>query len=397
MEEVLEQPPTVVYVINSFDRGGAEAGLVTLVKGDLFKGCRLVVVGLVKGSGGIDAKLAALGHPPQIISDRASMRIADMPRIFARLRRLLLREQPDVVIASLPQANILSRLCLLFRPRTTFVSFEHNTHLAKRIYEVLYRLTSSRVNWLFADAAVTLDVAVRRLYRTPPGRRSVVPLLSFSEPGTRTRQRTHSGPFHIVNAARFTPVKNQSALIEALAILLRQQRNVKMTLFGEGPERQKCEGLADRLGVSAHVRFPGFVEKWFSMPADLFVLVSKHEGLCIVVLEAMHAGIPIAANVVGGMEDYADDTVLRRLQSLKPCDIANTISMIMDNSGCLTTQVELATAMIDRRFGSYAVRRIYEEINESLLMEINNPRNSERVNTIRASTSVTSASIEADL
>ena len=79
-----------------------------------------------------------------------------------------------------------------------------------------------------------------------------------------------------------------------------QQRNVKMTLFGGRPERKACEELAEHLGVAAHVQSPGFVEGWSKVPPDLFVLVSRHEGLCMVVLEAMNAGIPVSAKVVGG-------------------------------------------------------------------------------------------------
>jgi len=54
------------------------------------------------------------------------------------------------------------------------------------------------------------------------------------------------------------------------------------------------------------------------------------------------------------MADYADDTVLRQLKSLELR---------------LTTQVERAIAMIHRRYGSNAVRRICEEINESLRLQ----------------------------
>jgi glycosyltransferase involved in cell wall biosynthesis len=362
--------PTVMYVINSFDRGGAEAGLVTLVKGGLFQHFRLLIVSLVRGVGGLELTLIGLGYPPHIIDDRPRMRTKDLPRIFFRLRQFLRRENPDIVIASLPQANILSRLCLLFQRRTIFVSFEHNTHLAKRAYEVAFRLTSARVDCMFADAKGTLNVAAERLYRTVPQKRIVVPLLCFASQAKYPRDTEQGKPFHIINAARFTAAKNQSALIEALAILIREQCNVTLTLFGEGPERQACQELAARLGVAQQVRFPGFVEHWSSMPADLFVLVSRHEGLCIVVLEAMHAGIPVAASVVGGMADYADRTVLHPLESIEPVAIARTIAELMHDGPGLVDQVARALEMINRRFGSAAVRRVYEEVSQSLLAEV---------------------------
>src|SRR5580693_3466983 len=105
MSQEAHSIPTVVYVINSFDRGGAEGGLVTLVKGGLFRQFRLLIVSLVRGVGGIEAALTELGYPPHIVDDRPRMRSKDLPRISLRLWRFLHKERPDIVIASLPQAN----------------------------------------------------------------------------------------------------------------------------------------------------------------------------------------------------------------------------------------------------------------------------------------------------
>ncbi len=42
----------ILYVINSFDRGGAEAGLIQMVRGGVFADCELLIVALVRGAGG---------------------------------------------------------------------------------------------------------------------------------------------------------------------------------------------------------------------------------------------------------------------------------------------------------------------------------------------------------
>jgi glycosyltransferase involved in cell wall biosynthesis len=358
--------PVIVYVINSFDRGGAEAGLVALVRGGLFTGFRLEIVSLVKGSGGLESELLALGQPVHILEPSLRMRMGGMPRLYARLRHFLRDIEPDAVIASLPQANILARLCLLFRRKPIFISFEHNTHLSKRFYESAYRLTSKRVDWIFADSQATLDIVVKRLYRRAPQTRWIVPLLSFQDRTCRPRRSDSDGTFHVVSAARFTPVKNQATLIKAMADLVRDGRNVTMTLYGEGPEREACQELAQRLGVLARVEFPGYIADWTGRPADLFVLASRHEGLCMVVLEAMHAGVPVAAAVVGGMADYADSSVLRQLDSDAPNAVSNVIAEAMDDRAGLAAQAERAAAMVENRFGAAAVARSLQRINEAL-------------------------------
>ncbi len=86
-----------------------------------------------------------------------------------------------------------------------------------------------------------------------------------------------------------------------------------MSLYGEGPELQGCRARAVEKGVADRIEFPGFAPHWMRRRADLFVLCSRHEGLCLVVLEAMQAGIPVAAPVIGGLHDYANEETVRVL------------------------------------------------------------------------------------
>ena len=356
----------VVYVINSFDRGGAEAGLIQMVRGGVFAGCRLIIVGLVRGTGGLEKRLGELGQPPQILLDVPRMREKHMPLILFRLWKLLRQCAPDVVIASLPQANLLARLSLLSSRRTTFVSFEHNTHLAKRAYEIGYRLTSRRVDWVFADAETTLRHALARLYRSMPRMQRVVPLVSFARDGAAA-DRTEAGRFRVVNAARFTSVKNQVALVEAAAILRKAGRDVVMSLYGEGPELAACRTRAQELGVADRIEFPGFAPDWASRRADLFVLSSHHEGLCLVVLEAMQAGIPVAAPVIGGLQDYASDQTVQVISDVQPQTLADSIIVAMEDREALRSRAAAAARMVEARYGETVVRRVYREINELLI------------------------------
>lgn len=356
--------PRILYVINSFDRGGAEAGLLTLVRGGLFTGCELKIAALVRGKGRLEDRLAALGVEPEILLDRPQMRTADMLGLLTRLYRLIRRFRPRIVIASLPQANLLARLCVLFDRHITFISFEHNSHLAKRAYEVMYRLTSRRVDWMFADAPATLLAAKRRLYRKAPSKQTVVPLVMFDSP-SKTAGAGDDGPFHLVNAGRFTTVKNQAALIEAVALLRSQGQDVKLTLYGDGSEQAACKDLAQRLGVSAWVHFAGFVADWATRPADLFVVASKYEGQCLVVLEAMHAGIPVAAPLIGGLLDLADEQVFHPLKSVQPAALAAGVAQLRGAAVYSQELAKRAANLLDERFGVQNVCKHYERIRQS--------------------------------
>jgi L-malate glycosyltransferase len=112
------------------------------------------------------------------------------------------------------------------------------------------------------------------------------------------------GKFHLIAVGRLVPRKGFDVLIRALA---RLPEEVELLLVGDGPEEQALRRLAAQNGVSGRVRLLGFqprgaIHRLLRM-ADCFVLSSWHEGLGIVVQEAMDAGLPVIATNNGGQVD----------------------------------------------------------------------------------------------
>ena len=79
--------------------------------------------------------------------------------------------------------------------------------------------------------------------------------------------------------------------------------------MGDGPERDALSQQAKTLGISDTVVFAGFqrdMAPYFAM-ARILALPSHSEGSPNVVLEAMAAGLPIAATNVGGVPEILED------------------------------------------------------------------------------------------
>ncbi len=360
--------PKLLYFLNSFDRGGAEIGLTKLVSGGLFKGFDLTIAAIARGNGGLEQRLTDLGCKTIFFSDTDKMSFKDVASSYFKLLRLISKISPDIVIGSLPQANIVARLACVLKKRILFISFEHNTHLAKRIYEIAFLATSQRVDWTFADANFTLDAAQERLYFIRPAHSSIVPLVQFNKPSIVYNRDDRSNSYHFVNTGRFTPVKNQCAIVEALSILRLRGRDVTLTLYGEGEHREDCKIVAENLGLSAFVNFPGFIEDWASQPCDGFILASQHEGLCIVLLEAMHAGIPVVAPMVGGINDYGNNQNILVLPSVAPTAIADGMEHVITNKEATALRAKKAAQTMDQKYGQAAITKQLEEIN--LLMHL---------------------------
>ena len=106
------------------------------------------------------------------------------------------------------------------------------------------------------------------------------------------------GELWLGTLAGLRAVKNLPALVRAFAVL---PEPWQLVILGQGPEREAIGAEALRLGLAHRVHMPGFVAD----PAmavglfDMFALSSHSEQFPISVVEAMAAGLPVAAPAVG--------------------------------------------------------------------------------------------------
>jgi len=99
-----------------------------------------------------------------------------------------------------------------------------------------------------------------------------------------------------LSIGRLTKAKNYSTLIEAFA-KVRQQRDVRLAILGNGEERPSLEGLVRRLGLENDVWLPGFVDPPYPYlaRASVFVQSSIWEGFPTVIVEALAFGVPVVS------------------------------------------------------------------------------------------------------
>ncbi|MGN6497812.1 MAG: glycosyltransferase family 4 protein [Tsuneonella sp.] len=112
----------------------------------------------------------------------------------------------------------------------------------------------------------------------------------------------HPGEYWVGTLAGLRPVKNLTMLVRAFAPL---PTFWHLVIVGQGPERDAIRAEAERLEIAHRVHLPGFVAE----PAryvglfDVFALSSQSEQFPISVVEAMAAGLPIAAPAVGDIAE----------------------------------------------------------------------------------------------
>jgi glycosyltransferase involved in cell wall biosynthesis len=144
---------------------------------------------------------------------------------------------------------------------------------------------------------------VARALRIGPERVSVVPdpALSHAQIERLSRPRykqiagRHGRGRRFLAVGRLAPQKNFTLLVDAFARLATP--GDQLVIAGEGPCRAALERRVGRLGLAAQVSMPGHVGDVAQLyrDADTLVLSSDYEGVPGVVIEALAAGLPVAA------------------------------------------------------------------------------------------------------
>ncbi len=97
--------------------------------------------------------------------------------------------------------------------------------------------------------------------------------------------------------------KNFAALLRSFAALAKKDCEWRLTILGEGSDRQSLTRLADEMGIADRVSLPGAVSREHVRDAlqqsAIFVLPSVTEGIPKALLEAMAAGCACIATDVG--------------------------------------------------------------------------------------------------
>ena len=224
------------------------------------------------------------------------------------LRRYLHKHRQATVIAFLnPTIRILGMIMPFVENRLVFSERCDPYHSPKNRYLRIVR------NELFkkADICVFQTHGAKEYFSKYVQNKSVVipnpinPCLLEPYKGSRDKR--------IVAACQLIPQKNLPMLITAFSMLHKDHPDYKLYIYGRGPLREELIDLSNKLGVSEHVCFPGFVKNINEImnKAAMYVSSSNYEGISNSMLEALGLGVPTICTdcPIGGAREMIEDGV----------------------------------------------------------------------------------------
>jgi colanic acid/amylovoran biosynthesis glycosyltransferase len=175
----------------------------------------------------------------------------------------------------------------------------------------------------------------------------------FTSPATRTRV--------VVGVGRLVEKKGFDHLIDAIAVLVRGGRDVRLDLVGTGEQEAALRAQVRALGIGAHVRFLGalsqprareVVRQAAALAAPCVVAADgNRDGLPTVLLEAMALGTPCVSTPVTGIPEAVrpDRTGLL----VPPGDaraLAGALDRLLDDRGLRLRLAVNARSLVEREF-----------------------------------------------
>jgi GalNAc-alpha-(1->4)-GalNAc-alpha-(1->3)-diNAcBac-PP-undecaprenol alpha-1,4-N-acetyl-D-galactosaminyltransferase len=231
-------------------------------------------------------------------------------RRVARLRTLLSKERPDLVLSFITESNVLTILATLRLKRRVLVS-ERIQPAKDGTVPVAWRLLR-RVMYRWADEVVAQTrEAAAWIDRRCGTHASVIPNALRGLPDPHEPRQ----PL-IVAIGRLSRQKGFDLLLRAFARLAQDFRQWRVAIIGEGVELANLRRLRAELMLEERVEFVGQVhdiEAWMAR-AGLVVQPSRFEGFPNAVLESMGMGAPVVcSDCQAGPAELIEDGVNGRL------------------------------------------------------------------------------------
>ena len=262
--------------------------------------------------------------------------------------RILKKEKISLIHTHTPFLSIIAQaLRRLFRIpiihtvqalRWVEISLTQGNYLKMRLYEIFEGFMFSREHIITISSQnmkelEKINIEKSRIRIIPNGAdiEKFKPISNSS-----IRRKLEATEPSILFVGSLTKRKGIQYLIQAMPMILKQNPHTMLFIIGTGPLKSELEQQTRLLNIQEHIRFLGEVDhenlpEYYSA-SDIFVLPSLHEGLGIVLLEAMACQRPVIGTKTGGITDLIIHNKNGLLVNLRSeVEIANAVSYLLKN------------------------------------------------------------------
>jgi L-malate glycosyltransferase len=328
-------PLRIVHIAAPAPFGGLEQVVRTLSEGQRRQGHDAHVVAIVdawlEGHPFVDA-LEVAGVPVHTVPVGPRRYLHERRQVRSLIRAL----RPDVVHTHGYRADVLSAPVA----RSLGVATVTTVHgfigggWKNRLYERLQRRSFRRANVVVAVSSeqrdqLAADSQLRDRVRLIPNQGPVAPAQPLNRDESRRKLGIPPDAFAFGWVGRLSREKGPDVMLDGLELLTASGWHA--TFVGAGPLEAELTARARTTGLGDRVLFTGAVPeaaRYFAA-FDALVLTSRSEGMPIVLLEAIAAGLPVIATRVGGVPEALSGRGGLIVPSESPAELADALDVVM--------------------------------------------------------------------
>lgn len=300
----------IVQMVSRMDvLGGAQIHVFDLTKGLIEHGHEVCV--LAYGTGKLTNDLEALGikyYELEYLKLTINP-ITDTLALF-EVRKILHEIQPDIIALHSSKAGVIGRIVgRQLNIPTVFTSHSWSFSSANNFIKRTAYILIERLIGRLSTGIITVskhDYTDGKKYKIANHIDMQLIHNGVHDVMQKNKSKIESTLINIVMVARFAYPKDHILLLNALTKV--DYKNWQLTLIGDGPNLNDVKSYAKKSNLNHQIIFLGesrnvneHLEK-----ADLFILITKSEGLPLSIIEAMRAGLATIASNVGGIKELID-------------------------------------------------------------------------------------------
>ena len=300
----------IQFITRMDDVGGAQVHVLDLSLSLMRAGHEVIVLSM--GSGPVTDELQKKGIRCEELI-HLQLKIHPLQDWFAlnELCKWLKKLKPDILATHSSKAGMLGRIAgKICQVPTVFTAHgwafsEGVPERKRRMYAILERVAGKISNGIITVS--NYDYQLAKKHRIIHESKMKTIHNSVPDVPENLRRNPSGSKPKLIMVARFASPKDHRRLLLTLENI--RELSWELDLVGDGPLVEEIKDMVARSSIAHRVHFLGNRRNIPELLADshLFVLISRHEGLPISVIEAMRAGLPIVASDVGGMRELIDE------------------------------------------------------------------------------------------
>ena len=294
----------IAFIISSLGSGGAEKVLSLMANYWAWKNRSIIVITFDNSASFYFLEDAVKLEKLSLLKNSGSVfaAIGNNIKRIKILKKKLLELDPDIVISFMTETNILSTIaCRIINKPIIIAERINYDFLKSRIWVGLRKIV-----YRFANALIVQTRYEKEKYNYLSNTFVINNPLNFKDMILKNKREEKN----ILAAGRLDRQKGFDRLLKAFSNLKRN--DWKLTILGEGKERNNLEQLISDLRLKDNVSLPGktnSIEKWYKKSA-IFVLSSRFEGFPNVLCEAMaHGCACISFDCIAGPNEIITDKI----------------------------------------------------------------------------------------